>query len=109
ARATAEILATHLDLPVRVDARLRERNAGAWTGLTRAEIEADWPHYLAHHRRPAGFEHDDEVLTRVLAALGDLHLDHPGRDVLVVSHGGVLRALERHCGTVDRAFANLGG
>jgi broad specificity phosphatase PhoE len=29
--------------------------------------------------------------------------------VLIVSHGGVLRALERYCHDVDRAFPNVGG
>jgi broad specificity phosphatase PhoE len=29
--------------------------------------------------------------------------------VLIVSHGGVLRAMERFCNDVDRAFPNLGG
>ena len=109
ARATADVIAGALGLTVRVDSRLRERNAGEWTGLTRDEIERDWPHFLTNHKRPTGFEHDAEVLTRVLAALGDLHEQHPGGDVLVVTHGGVLRALERHCGSVDRAFPNLGG
>jgi len=29
--------------------------------------------------------------------------------VLIVSHGGVLRALERYCHDRDRAFPNVGG
>jgi broad specificity phosphatase PhoE len=109
ARATATVIGDALGRDVQVDIRLRERNAGEWTGLTRAEIERGWPRYLNNHKRPAGFEHDHEVLTRVLTALRDLHEQHPGADVLVVTHGGVLRALERHCGSVDRAFPNLGG
>jgi len=109
ARATAAVIGEALGLDVQVDVRLRERNAGEWTGLTRAEIEQGWPRFLNNHKRPVGFEHDDEVLIRVLAALHDLHEQHPDVDVLVVTHGGVLRALERHCGSVDRAFPNLGG
>jgi probable phosphoglycerate mutase len=109
ARATAEIVGDTLGLAVRVDARFRERDAGDWTGLTRPEIDAGWPRYLAEHRRPAGFEHDDEVITRVLDGIAEIHDLHPGGQVLVVAHGGVLRALERHCGEVDRAFPNLGG
>jgi probable phosphoglycerate mutase len=39
ARRTAEIIADALGVgPALVDARLRERDAGAWTGLTRHEI-----------------------------------------------------------------------
>ena len=43
ARATATVIGDALGLEVQVDARLRERNAGEWTGLTRAEIERGWP------------------------------------------------------------------
>src|SRR5215813_8680553 len=39
ARATAAVIGEALGLDVQVDVRLRERNAGEWTGLTRAEIE----------------------------------------------------------------------
>jgi broad specificity phosphatase PhoE len=109
ARATAAIIGGALGLPVQVDPRLRERNAGAWTGLTRAQIETGWPRYLGQHKRPAGFEDDEAVLARVLSALSDVQRSHPGGEVLVVTHGGVLRALERYCGAIDRAFPNLGG
>jgi broad specificity phosphatase PhoE len=109
ARATAAIIGDALGLPIKVDARFRERDAGVWTGLTRDEIEAGWPRYLAEHRRPAGFEHDRDVLARIIDGLGELHASHPDQTVLVVSHGGVLRALERHCHDVDRAFPNVGG
>ena len=106
---TAEIIAAAIGLPLRPDARFRERDAGDWTGLTRDEIEAGWPRYLADHRRPTGFEHDSEVLARILDGLADVHEAHPGGMVLIVSHGGVLRAMERYCHDVDRAFPNLGG
>ena len=109
ALGTAEIIGEALGLPVRPDARFRERDAGDWTGLTRDEIESGWPRYLADHRRPNGFEMDSGVLNRVLDGLADVHREHPGRMVLIVSHGGVLRAMERFCDDVDRAFANLAG
>ena len=109
ALSTAEIIAAETGLTLRVDARFRERDAGEWTGRTRDEIEEGWPHYLAEHRRPAGFEHDGEVLARTLDGLEAVRDAHPGGTVLIVSHGGVLRAMERHCHDIDRAFPNLGG
>ena len=109
AHGTAEIIGAAIGLPIRPDTRFRERDAGDWTGLTRDEIEAGWPRYLADHRRPNGFELDSAVLTRVLDGLADVHREHPGEMVLIVSHGGVLRAMERYCNDVDRAFPNLGG
>ena len=103
---TAEIIGAALGLPIRPDARFREKDAGDWTGLTRDQIEAGWPRYLADHRRPNGFEVDSGVLARVLDGLADVHREHPGEMVLIVSHGGVLRAMERFCNDVDRAFPN---
>ena len=48
--STAEVIAAGLGLDVEVDSRLQEVDAGEWTGLTRAEIDADWPGYLAEYR-----------------------------------------------------------
>jgi probable phosphoglycerate mutase len=110
ARATAELIAEQIGAdPVLVDARLRERDAGEWTGLTRAEIEREWPGYLDAGRRPPGFELDEAILGRVLDAMADLHAAHPGERVLAVAHGGVIRALERQFGVDDGLVPNLGG
>jgi probable phosphoglycerate mutase len=110
ARATAELIAERIGVgPVRVDARLRERDAGEWTGLTRPEIERRWPGYLDAGRRPPGFELDEAILGRVLDALADVHAAHPGERVLAVAHGGVIRALERQFGVDDGLVPNLGG
>ena len=52
AQVTAEIIASELGVgPVVIDAGLRERDAGEWSGLTRTEIHEQWPGYL----------HDDPV------------------------------------------------
>ncbi len=110
ARRTAEIVAEHLGRePLMLDPRLRERDAGAWTGLTRAEIEEGWPGHLADWRTPDGFERDEQLLARVLDAVAEIHRHHTGGRVLVVAHGGVLRAIDRHHGVHDHSFPNLGG
>ena len=107
AHRTAEIVAAHLGLAVRVDPRLAERDAGEWEGLTRDEIEAGWPGWLAEHRRPPGFEPDDLVATRGIEVLTDL-AGRAGR-VLVVSHSGVIRAVERALEVSAGQLSNLGG
>ena len=109
AHQTALVVADALGLGSRVDARVRERDAGEWTGLTREEIDRRWPGYLAEHRRPPGFENDATLLARVLPALADLAARHAGGRVLVVTHGGVVRTVERHLGTKAPPLANLGG
>jgi probable phosphoglycerate mutase len=107
ARRTAEIIATSLGLEVGIDPRLAERDAGEWEGLTRDDIEAGWPGWLAEHRRPPGFEPDDSVAARGMAVLTELARGE-GR-ILVVSHSGVIRAVERALEVSAGQLSNLGG
>ncbi len=108
ANQTAAIIASGLGLEVENDARLMERDAGDWTGKTRAEIEAGWPGFLDGGQRPPGFETDDVLHERALAAMGDI-----GRDarepVVVVSHGGLIRVVERALWSETHSVPNLGG
>ncbi len=109
ARHTAQLLGVRLGLDPVVDVRLRERHAGAWEGCTRAEIDAGWPGFLESGRRPDGYEADASVLDRVLDTLAAIASGHEG-DVLVVTHGGVVRTVERHLGgDADGLIPNLGG
>ena len=109
AHRTASILAAPRGLDVVADARLRERAAGEWTGLTREQIEMRDPGALAARRRPPGFEHDDALVVRALAALRDLATALDGGTAIVVSHGGVILAVERHHGEEWTPVANLEG
>jgi probable phosphoglycerate mutase len=109
ARRTAEVIATRVGLVPQVDGRLRERDAGEWTGLTRHEIEERYPGDLAARRSPPGFEQDDALIRRTRAALVAIGACHAGDDVLVVSHGGVVRALERQFHALGDAIPNLAG
>jgi broad specificity phosphatase PhoE len=93
-----------------VDPRLRERDAGEWTGLTRPEIEQRDPGALHDGRRPPGFEPDSELSARALAALEACAAGlADGASALVVTHGGVIRSVERALGGGGEAIPNLGG
>lgn len=74
---------------------LKERAAGEWEGLTRSEIEARYPGYLDADRRPDGYEDDASIVARAGSAMANLAAEHRGASLLVVSHGGVIHALER--------------
>lgn len=107
---TARIVSEQIGVgPVVVEADLVERDAGAWQGLTRAEIEDGWPGYLATRRRPDGYEDQDDLVARVHGALGRIHAEFPGADVLVLTHGGVINAVEQHAGLPWERMPNLGG
>jgi probable phosphoglycerate mutase len=110
AHLTASIIAEILGIgPVQVDARLAETDVGPWEGLTQREVEEGWPGFLAARRRPEGFEPYDDAARRMLAALADIAAQHPGAEVLVVSHGGVIRAARRLLQAPDVRLANLAG
>jgi probable phosphoglycerate mutase len=111
AHRTAQIVAELLGVgPVRTDARLRERDVGPWEGLTHQEVEHGWPGFLQQRRRPEGFEDEAPAAARMLAAFVDIAAEHPGAEVLVVSHGGVIRAARRSAGAADAPHVpNLSG
>jgi probable phosphoglycerate mutase len=113
ARETAEIIADELGVgPVEIEPLFKERDVGEWSGLTRAEIEERWPGWIDDPalRRPQGWESDERVLERGRQAILRTAARFPGADVLVVTHGGVISALERLCFGLERQpTANLAG
>jgi len=92
AHETALIVAAAHEVPVVTDPGLREIDVGSWSGLTRAEID---------ERFPGADHHDGETreahLARVLASVERIARANAGGRILIVSHGGSLRALRRHC------------
>jgi probable phosphoglycerate mutase len=109
ARQTAELLAPP-SFAVVVEPMLKERNVGEWEGLTRDEIDARFPGMRESYQSPPGFESDEELVARVHPALVALvtRLGH-GVVALVVSHGGVIRSLERWLGAPSSPVPNLAG
>lgn len=104
---TATIIADSVGVgPVVVDPDLRERDAGEFSGLTREQIDQRYPGYLADGRRPPGWEPDDSLLDRAVAALRRVADAVPSGDVVVVTHGGVVYAVEQHLGHGFQRLAN---
>ncbi len=95
--------------PVLVNDDLRERSAGVWSGLTHDEIETEYPGWIADGRRPEGFEPDESVLARLVPALRAIADLDRGATMLVVSHGGLIRALEVEMGMAEGRVPNLSG
>jgi probable phosphoglycerate mutase len=110
AAETAAIIGDDMGVgPVVLDTDLRERDAGEWTGLTRAEIEQRYPGYLPDGRRPPGWESDEELVARAQGALRRITDAIPGGDALVITHAGVVFAVERHLGQERTRLANVEG
>lgn len=116
AKQTSEIIAAAAGIgQVRTEPRLRERDAGRWQGLSRDEIERGWPGFLKNGQRPDGYEHEEQLLSRVDDALADIlaaeggKTKNPGRKVLIVTHGGVIHGLKMRAGLRSSQIPNLSG
>ncbi len=109
ASMTAAIISEGLGVgPLVLEPRLVERDAGEWSGLTRADIEREWPDYLSEGKRPPGYESDEDLLARVTDALDDLTSRLDVAEMLIVAHGGVIYALEQLLGSSFERMPNLG-
>jgi broad specificity phosphatase PhoE len=103
-RRTAEALmaAGYPAVPLAVEPALMEQNLGVWQGLAHAALppllqlpaHAFWP--LGGEERPPGGESMAQVIHRVGPAMERLAMAHDGGDVVVVSHGGAIRAAVAH-------------
>ena len=96
---TARTVAEPRGLPVRTLHELREKDFGTWEGLTDEEILLRFPEARRGHWGDG--ETHEEMAGRVVAALRTIAEHHPGARVLVVSHGGPLRAVLRQCSAAD--------
>jgi broad specificity phosphatase PhoE len=99
ASETAEIVAAALQLPVRLDPALREIDVGSWAGQTLDELATRYPEAVARWRQTGergweGGESHEEMAARVVAAIQSIAAAHPENQILVISHGGPLRALK---------------
>ncbi len=111
AAETAYILSTELGIgPIVPVPDLIERNAGEWSGLTKVDIERDWPGYLSDGKRPPGYESDDDLWPRIEAGMRTVAelLPNKNDEALVVGHGGLIYLLELQAGEKRGRIPNLG-
>ncbi|WP_439572210.1 histidine phosphatase family protein [Phreatobacter sp.] len=109
ARETAELARAGLGLNApdyRMDDRLKELAFGEWEGLTWPEVERHSPALAARrladkwNTLPPGGENYEVLAERIGSFLGQL-----GGDSVIVSHGGVGRALMALSGALGRREA----
>jgi broad specificity phosphatase PhoE len=96
ARDTAALIAVRHGLDVIETTELREKDFGSWEGLTETDILARFPD--ANRGEWGDGESSAEVAGRVVAALTQIAAAHLGGRVVVVSHGGPMRAVLAHFG-----------
>jgi broad specificity phosphatase PhoE len=101
-RETAAPLAAQRGLSLQVEPAFDEIDFGAWTGLSFAQLRAQgeawtqWVECRGSAQAPGG-ERFADVPVRAMAGLSRLVHAHPDGNVLVVSHGDVLKAIVACC------------
>ena len=87
---------------------LRERHFGAFQGRTFAEIEVELPEHACHWRKrtpdwtpPDGGESLVTLHQRIVSTVDELAARHPGQQIVMVAHGGVLDILYRAATRLD--------
>jgi broad specificity phosphatase PhoE len=103
-RRTAETIfgAGYPRAELMVEPDLIEQSLGEWQGLPHADLPARlalpahafWP--LAGEEEPPGGESMRAVIARAGPAMERLAQLHAGQDVVIVSHGGTIRAVIAH-------------
>ena len=96
---TAQILAKPHKLEVQTRDGLREISHGRWEQMTRREVEKRFPEEAAEWEKdpytfaPMGGESGLAVTARALPVLIEVVREHPGQNILVVSHKATIRLL----------------
>lgn len=90
-RHTCEIVNVN-QVPVVYDERLIERDVGVFENkdFSKIDKEAFWNYYSTKY---TGLESMKEVYKRVSNCLDEIKNEYKGKNILLVTHGGVLRAV----------------
>ena len=107
AHDTALAVSRSTGVPVRAEPGLRERCFGEFEGRTFAEIELELPEQAKRWRQrdpaftPAGGESLLVLQARVLTTAARLAARHPGEQIALFGHGGVMDILYRAATRLD--------
>jgi len=102
ARQTSQIIADQLKLPIEIVHELHERDLGCLKGHSYddlRELVRQDPNYDPANGwvwKPEGGESYEDVRVRVVAAIEGLRQRYRSREIVVVSHGGVMLSVWAH-------------
>lgn len=94
AKQTAMILGDAIGVEVRHDDRLKERSGGLIEGTTEQDRLQKWGENWRD--LDLGLEPIEDVQQRAIQVLEEIHMNHPGDKVLVVSHGALVQFTFSH-------------
>lgn len=98
AKRTAEIIILEKKLAVITTNALRERMFGRFEGKNIDKLRKAFGELLLIEKQDFEVESDDQILLRLNPFLREVAVAYQGKSVLVVSHGGLIRAFLDHIG-----------
>lgn len=98
AKRTADIIAKEHELAVKTTKALRERYFGHLEGkpaeklkeISREISKLEESKRFSYKSHPL-VESDDELMSRFLTFLREIAISNPGKNILIITHGGVIR------------------
>ncbi|HSW97492.1 MAG TPA: histidine phosphatase family protein [Candidatus Saccharimonadales bacterium] len=118
AQRTAEIITVDRDIAINTTALLRERAHGKWEGKPYSIYHKELKDLLTKKNKLSyeekksfkypDMESDEEVVSRFITFLRETAVAYTGKTILVVTHGGMMRAILIHIGfgTYDELASN---
>lgn len=109
AKRTAEIIAMEHKLEVQTTTLLREKNFGNMEGKRVDQLELQLQKALDEYNKLStkerakvrlvdDMENDEEIVTRFITFLRETAIAYPDKNILIVSHGTVMRTFLFHLG-----------
>lgn len=119
AQKTAEIIVAEKKLTIETTKLLREQHYGKYEGTDRDEyfsLFTTWSELSEKEKHTyklaEDMESNEEAVSRLITFLREAALAYPGKAVLVVCHGGIMRYLAIHLGYFkyedNKGFDNRG-
>jgi broad specificity phosphatase PhoE len=111
AKRTAEMVLLDRKLAVVTSKALRERHYGRFEGRLKAEYENELKHLLEkrnklswkerlNFRLEEDIETDGEIIARFITFVREVAVAYKGKNVLIVTHGGIMRIFLIHLGFI---------
>ena len=113
AQKTAQAIAARQNCPLYLHHQLQELDVGDWSGMTRQEIQTQYPHIWDqlqadpyHTERPGG-ESFAQLYTRVTDWFQKHIAQQPPSTYCIISHAAAIRALLAHVLDIPPIDSNL--
>lgn len=114
AKRTAEIIIAEKKLAIESTKILRERSFGELEGKPYSALKAYYE--LIEKLKDQdnitkinfAVENDEAVVGRLITFLRETAITHPGKKILVVSHGGIMRVFLKHLGYMNLVSGAVG-